>query len=162
MNIAMQACTANNFDEAQTAETMTMLTIALYDGFISCWTNKYMHNTIRPETYIQELINPKFEPFIQTPPFPEYPSGHSCVSAAAATILTYYIPQPYTYADYSLQYLSIAPRYFNSFIDAANEASISRFYGGIHFMPALTNGALQGKNVANYILKKIKTKSIEK
>jgi PAP2 superfamily len=161
-HIALEACKNLQKTESETAEISTMVTIAVYDGFISCWDNKFKTNSIRPETYITKLIDKTWEPLIQTPPFPEYPSGHSCISAAAATILNFYIPQAYSYTDSTEMYINIPPRHFMSFAAAAQEASISRFYGGIHFMPALTNGAKQGTLVAQHILKTIKTKANEK
>jgi membrane-associated phospholipid phosphatase len=162
LNIALAACNNLNKTETETAEICTMVSIAVYDGFISCWDNKFKTNSIRPETYITKLIDKTWEPFIQTPPFPEYPSGHSCISAAAATILTHYIPQAYSYTDSTEMYINIPPRHFKSFAVAAQEASLSRYYGGIHFMSALNNGAAQGEALAKYILKTIKTKSNEK
>ena len=81
MKITGQACRNLALNELKTAEAYTLVTIGLFDGFISCWSEKYILSTIRPETYIQRLIDPKFKPFIQTPPFPEYPSGHSVISA---------------------------------------------------------------------------------
>jgi hypothetical protein len=158
IKIAGQACMNLNFDELKTAETYTLLTIGLYEGFLSCWTAKFKLNTIRPETYIQRIIDPKFHPYIQTPPFPEYPSGHSVISATASTILTHIIPQPYAFTDSSEIYINLPPRSFNSFADAAREASLSRFYGGIHFMPALDNGALQGESVGRFVLQRLQTR----
>ena len=155
MKITGQACRNLALNELKTAEAYTLVTIGLFDGFISCWSEKYILSTIRPETYIQRLIDPKFKPFIQTPPFPEYPSGHSVISASASTILTELIPQPYSFTDSSEIYINLPARTFPSFKDAAREASISRFYGGIHFMPALDNGANQGNEVGKLILRRL-------
>jgi hypothetical protein len=157
LKIAMQNCKANNFSEMQTAEVLTMASIAMFESFLNCWSAKYKYNTIRPETYIQRLIDPRFKPLIETPSFPEYPSGHSTVSAAMAAMLTSLIPQTKAFTDSSQVYLGIAPRWFASFNDAAKQASISRYYGGIHFMQALDNGAAQGKKITTYILKNIRT-----
>jgi PAP2 superfamily len=158
MNIASQACENLSLSEAQTTEIFTMLTIGLYDGFLSCWAEKYRYNSIRPETYIQSKLDINFRPYLQTPPFPEYPSGHSVISNTAAVILTKYIPQPYSFTDSSEMYFDIPPRTFSSFSAAAKEAGISRFYGGIHFMPALINGSEQGNKIGKLVLQKIKTK----
>ncbi|MFM2224944.1 MAG: hypothetical protein RJA07_1146 [Bacteroidota bacterium] len=158
LNITAQACKRLHFDELKTAESYTLVAMGLYEGFLSCWTQKYIANSIRPETYINRLIDAKWSPLIQTPPFPEYTSGHSCISAASANILTALIPQPYSFIDSSEMYIDLPPRSFHSLLDAAAEASVSRFYGGIHFMPALNNGAEQGKAVANYILNHIHTR----
>jgi PAP2 superfamily len=155
IKITGQACRNLALSELTTAKAYTFVTIGLYDGFISCWSEKYILNTIRPETYIQRLIDPKFKPYIQTPPFPEYPSGHSVISASASTILTELIPQPYSFTDSSEIYINLPAKTFPSFKDAAQEASISRFYGGIHFMPALDNGANQGNEVGKLILRRL-------
>ncbi len=157
LKITGQATQQNNFNNVATAHTYMLASIAMYEGFLNCWSQKYISNSIRPETYIQRCINNKFKPVIETPPFPEYPSGHSTVSAAISTILMQTIPQPFTFTDSSQAYLNMPLRTYNSFSAAAQEASISRYYGGIHFMPALNNGAKHGTAIANYILKKIKT-----
>ena len=158
IKIAGQACKNLSYDEYRSAETYTLLSIAIYEGFISCWTEKFKVNLIRPETYINKLIDPKWEPYLQTPPFPEFPSGHSVISNASAFILTQLIPQPYAFTDSSEIYINLPARRFPSFEEAAKEASLSRFYGGIHFMPAIENGAEQGKALANYIFKNIHTR----
>ena len=154
--IAGQAIRNRQISEKESARIYTLLSIGLFEGFLSCWTDKYHYNTIRPETYINKLISPKWKPYIETPPFPEYPSGHSVISSSAATILTAVVPQPYAFTDSSEMYINLPPRRFNSFRQASDEASISRFYGGIHFMEALNNGIDQGKNVGGAILAKLK------
>jgi hypothetical protein len=153
LKIAGKACIANKYNEAQTAKVYTAVALGLYEGFLSCWTEKYKSNTVRPETYINRRIDPYWKPLIETPPFPEYTSGHSVISAASSSILTALIPQPYSFSDSSVKEYGIEPRSFKSFVDASNEASISRFYGGIHYMPALTNGTLQGKEIGEIIIK---------
>jgi hypothetical protein len=155
VRITGQAVKNSGLNERNTSRIYTTLTIALFEGFLSCWTDKYKYNLVRPETYINKLISPKWVPFIETPPFPEYPSGHSVISGSAATVLTGLIPQPYAFTDSSEMYIDLPPRHFNSFQDAAFEASMSRFYGGIHFLPALENGLTQGREIGNIVLKKL-------
>ena len=155
LRIAGQACKNLQLDEYKTAEVYTMVTIGIYEAFLNCWSCKYVCNAVRPETYINRLIAPKWRPLIETPPFPEYTSGHSTVSSTSATILTALIPQPYAYTDSSEMYINLPPRHFNNFKEAAAEASISRFYGGIHYMPALNNGLEHGAAIGTYLLKKI-------
>ena len=158
VKIAGQACRNLNLDELKTTETYAMLTIGLYDAFLSCWAEKFTSHALRPETYINRLIDPKWLPYIQTPPFPEYTSGHSVISNASAEILTQLIPQPYAFTDSSEMYIGIPPRSFSSFKIACDEACISRFYGGIHFMPSITYGAEQGKTIGKHVLQTIKTR----
>lgn len=156
IRITGQAIKNLAMDETSSAKIYLLLSLGLYEGFLSCWTDKFHYNTLRPETYINKLISPKWKPFIETPPFPEYPSGHSVISSTSATLLTALVPQPYSFVDSSEMYINLPPRAFKSFREASNEASISRFYGGIHFMEALNNGIDQGKLIGNAILKKIK------
>jgi hypothetical protein len=156
LRIGGKAAVDNHLDVYKTSELYFLMTLGLYEGFISCWTTKYKYNSVRPETYINRLIDAKWKPLIETPPFPEYSSGHSVISAVSANILTHLIPQPYTFIDSSEMQFGIAPRSFKSFIAAAQEASISRFYGGIHYMPALENGAKQGEKIAAYIINRFK------
>jgi len=155
LKITGQACNNLGFDEIKTSETYTLVAIGLYESFISCWSEKYRSEAMRPETYINSLIDSKWLPYIQTPPFPEYTSGHSVLSSTSATILTEIIPQPYSFTDSSEMYINIPARTFSSFNNAAQEASISRFYGGIHYMPSLNNGADQGRQIGNLVLQKI-------
>jgi hypothetical protein len=161
IRIACQAFKNNNLSEYKTAEVFALLTLGLYERFRSCWIEKYKSNALRPETCIDRLISPQWKSYIETPPFPEYTSGHSVISSASSTILTSLIPQPYAFTNSSEMYLSIPPRKFKSLRDASNEASISRFYGGIHFMPTLNNGTIQGKGVGIAILERFKKATIK-
>jgi len=156
IRITGQAIKTLGIGESKSAQLYTMLTIGLYEGFLCCWTDKYKYNLLRPETYINKLISPKWKPYIETPPFPEYPSGHSVVSSTSATILSEMIPQPYAFTDSSEMYINLPARKFKSFNQAAAEASVSRFYGGIHFMEALNNGLEQGNRIGKFILGKLK------
>ena len=155
LRITGQALTNLGIGESRSAQVYTLVALGLFEGFLSCWTDKFIHNKIRPESYINKLIAPKWRPYIETPPFPEYPSGHSVISGASSAILMSMIPQPYSFTDSSEMYISLAPRHFESFKKAADEASVSRFYGGIHFMEALDNGLKQGRKIGDYILNKL-------
>lgn len=135
-----------------------MVGLTLHDAFVSCWQEKYHSHRIRPETAINKLIDPAWRPILQTPPFPEYTSGHSVASASAAEILTAYLGDNFAYRDTSEVYFNLPPRDFTSFRAAAAEAAISRLYGGIHFIDACTSGTEQGKQIGQYILRKIQSK----
>ncbi|MBD0374764.1 MAG: vanadium-dependent haloperoxidase, partial [Flavisolibacter sp.] len=116
---------------------------------------------VRPITIINEFIDPTWQPLLQTPPFPEHTSGHSGISAAAATILTNRLGDNFVFEDtYDLQYIGMK-RNFQSFMQAALEASISRVYGGIHYRTGVEGGTEQGKKVADYVLNKIKLTGTE-
>ena len=145
-----------NFDEAM--EINTIVALGLTDSFIACWDEKYRSNRIRPETAIRQLLDVNWKPLLQTPPFPEYLSGHSCISATSATILTHYFGDHFHYTDSVELNYGLSPRTFNSFDEAAIEAGISRFYGGIHFIDAINNGRAQGLKVGDWVLQKINRK----
>lgn len=128
----------------------------MFDAFISCWQEKYRSSYIRPVTVINDKIDATWLPMLQTPPFPEYPSGHSTITRSAAVMLTHLFGENFAFQDTSdLHYIGMQ-RHFNSFIQAANEASISRFYGGIHYINSVNAGADQGKKVTEYMIKKLK------
>ncbi|MFN0201931.1 MAG: vanadium-dependent haloperoxidase, partial [Bacteroidia bacterium] len=137
------------------AEIYMLVGLCVGDAFISCWDAKYRENLLRPVTYIRENIDPNWNTYISTPPFPEYTSGHSVCSGAAAEILTNKLGNiPFT--DASNTFLGIAPRSFASFNDAAEEAAFSRLYGGIHYREGIVLGVQQGRIVAQTVLNRIK------
>ncbi len=145
-----------NFYEC--AEAYALVAIGLNDGFISCWDEKYRSNLVRPETYINEHIDPDWVPFLQTPPFPEYTSGHSVVSSVSSEILTQLFGDNIAFTDSVEVEYGLYPRSFPNAKAAAQEACISRFYGGIHYMPAIREGISTGNAIGKFIMKKIKTK----
>ncbi len=145
------------FDYAKTLEAYAKVAIGLADAFISCWDEKWKTNVIRPETVINEHIDENWMPLLQTPPFPEYTSGHSVASASAATILTEVVGDNVRFEDTVEIEYGLPMRTFTSFNQAASEAAISRLYGGIHYMPAIKNGVEQGKRVGAHLLKRLHT-----
>lgn len=155
MHIATATCQREDYPEIQTAEILSALAITIADGFISCWEAKYHYNKIRPETVINHYIDRDWRPLLQTPYFPEYPSGHSVVSSAAAAVLTKLVKENYAYTDSTEVDFGLKPRQFSSFVAAANEASISRLYGGIHFRDAIVNGQEEGRKIAAMALQKL-------
>ena len=125
--------------------------LTLHDAFISCWQEKYGSDRIRPEAAINKLMDPAWRPLLQTPPFPEYTSGHSVVSAAVAVVLTRFFGDGFGYTDSSEIFFGLPERKFSSFQQAADEAAISRLYGGIHFRDACEQGMMQGKRVGEFV-----------
>jgi len=155
MGIAAIAAKQAKADPVKTAETYALTALALYDAFIVCWDEKYRSSVIRPVTVINDLVDKNWLPFLQTPPFPEYTSGHSTITASAATVLTALYGDKFSFQDTSdLRYIGMQ-RHFNSFLEAAAEASISRVYGGIHYRNSVDEGAAQGKKVGGLIIQKI-------
>jgi hypothetical protein len=159
INIAAHACQKSGSDVMQSLETYACLSITIADAFISCWDEKYRSSVVRPETYINRYIDPAWLPFLQTPPFPEYTSGHSVISTAAAVMLEKIFGENFAFSDSTELEFGIPARQFTSFRHAAEEAAISRFYGGIHYMPAIVNGSIVGRNVGNFVLRRLKTRN---
>ena len=128
------------------AVTYAKLGMAVADAFIANWAIKYKYNVIRPISYVRSEIDGSWTPLLGTPPFPEYPSGHSTQSAAAAQVLTDVFGMT-SFTDPGYTTAGFAPRSFDSFFAAADEAAISRMYGGIHYRAAIENGLDQGRCV---------------
>ena len=150
--ILNQVVDEKGLDLTAHVEALARMGVAMADAFIGCWAAKYEYDLCRPITYIKKVIDPKWEPLLNTPPFPEYPSGHSTQSAAAASVLTALFGEDYGFTDQSPTPDGVPQRSFKSFWEAANEAAISRLYGGIHFRPAIENGQAQGRCIAAYAI----------
>lgn len=161
MNIAGIAARKAQLDFDKTVLLHAVAAVTMMDAFISCWDAKFVTNRIRPETYINRYMDVKWKPLLQTPPFPEYTSGHSVVSTAAATVLTYMLGDNFSYDDNSEEMFEIPTRKFTSFLAASQEAAISRLYGGIHYRDAIDNGVIQGRKVGEKVLEKIKAAGIK-
>jgi hypothetical protein len=144
-----------NADVPTTVAAYAKVSIAIADAFISCWDEKYRSNLIRPETIINKVLDENWYPVLQTPPFPEYTSGHSVVSGAASVILTDFFGDNIAFDDDTELPYDLPIRSYQSFHQAAEEAAISRMYGGIHYRKAIDEGLLQGQNVGNYVSKKL-------
>ncbi|AXO80955.1 phosphatase PAP2 family protein [Olleya aquimaris] len=151
IGICKIACKESNSSFKKTIYAYTKTAIAINDAFISCWDEKYRSNLVRPETLINNYIDDNWLPLLQTPPFPEYTSGHSVVSGAASEILTKIFGDNFKFDDTTELPYGLGVRTFSSFRDAANEAALSRFYGGIHYMSAVKLGLEQGKKIGHYI-----------
>ena len=145
--------TKSDFEKTVFAYTKTSIAIA--DAFISCWDEKYRSNLVRPETLINKYIDDSWEPILQTPPFPEYTSGHSVVSGAASEVLTSIFGDNFYFEDTTEIPYGLPVRKFKSFRIAAQEAAISRLYGGIHYISAVDLGVNQGKKVGKNIIEKL-------
>jgi PAP2 superfamily len=142
----------------ETAEALVLTSMAIFDGFIACWDEKYRSIRIRPETIINANFDKSWLPVLQTPPFPEYTSGHSTISGSASIVLTQIWGDQIAFSDSTEIPYGLPPRKFTSFLQAADEASISRLYGGIHMRPALDEGLKQGTQVGTHLLSKVKTR----
>jgi len=155
MGIAAQIIKQEKADPVKAAQTFALTSIALYDGFIACWDEKYRSSYVRPVTVIKDIIDKDWMPLLQTPPFPEYTSGHSTITASAATVLTKLYRDNLAFEDSSdYQYIGLK-RKFTSLSAAAQECSMSRVYGGIHYTISVNTGADMGKQVGGLVVKKV-------
>jgi hypothetical protein len=143
ISILTQLVRALDLPLGMAADAYAKVGIAVADAFISCWSTKYRVNLLRPVTYVRQLIDVNWTPLLITPPFPEYTSGHSVQSGAAAQVLTDLFGSV-VFTDRTHERRGLAARSFGSFMHAAQEAAISRLYGGIHFRAACERGLEQG------------------
>jgi hypothetical protein len=131
-------------------DVLARLGVAVADAFIGCWQVKYEYDLLRPITYIRKMFDPKWEALLITPPFPEYPSGHSVQSGAAAVVMTQAFGEKFAFVDSSHEKDGLGTRSYPDFWMAAKEAAMSRLYGGIHFRAAVERGLDQGRCIGAY------------
>ncbi len=165
--IAEQVAQQQGDSLAQDARLFAELNVAEGDAAIIAWDAKYTYNTWRPiqladgegtavNSQIETIAN--WEPLINTPPFPEYISGHSTFSAAAAVVLTAVFGDNYSFTASSVGLPGVT-RTFTSFEQAADEAGMSRIYGGIHFLFSDTAALTAGSDLGAYVLQTFSTSS---
>jgi membrane-associated phospholipid phosphatase len=128
--IALDAATAARLDSGAATRMLATLNAAIADAFIGCWHAKFTWWTVRPISVIHDRVDPEFRPLIVTPAFPSYPSGHATISGAASTVLGHFFPARRA-----------------EFRAMAEEAAISRLYGGIHFASDNENGLELGRRI---------------
>jgi hypothetical protein len=159
MGITGTALRHHRADMLRSADAYARVAMALSDGFVSAWNEKYRSVRLRPVTAIQQDVDATWQPLLQTPPFPEYPSAHSVISAAAAEVLSSLFGDDYAFNDSTEIDFGLPPRSFHSFREAAHEAAMSRMYGGIHYRDAAENGLLQGAGIGRAVVTRIHTSS---
>ena len=155
MGITGIACKKQKLSLSKAVYSHALVSVGLADAFISCWNNKYKYNRVRPVTAIQRLIDRNWNPLLQTPPFPEYTSGHSVISTTAAAILTHLFGDHFSFTDNTEEEFGLPARKFSSFSQASKEAAISRLYGGIHFRDAIENGVREGEQIGNFVIRRV-------
>jgi hypothetical protein len=158
-SVAIQLVNLKDLSFSQTLQLYALLGVAVNDAFIQCWKYKFLYSMIRPTTYIQRYIDPQFNCFINTPPFPEFPSGHSFQSGAAESVFLSFFNNEIIFTDNtqsSRKDILGTPREFKSIVSMIEEISISRMYGGIHFRytlkESLNYGRLLGENTTQQLL----------
>ncbi len=158
ISIASIAAEKAEINMMESLEMYVQVSAALADGFISAWDGKYKYDLIRPVTYVQKYIDSTWLPYIETPPFPEWTSAHSTISAAAAAVLTHRFGDDFGFDDWTEAYLGLPVRTFKSFREAAMEVTWSRFWGGIHYREACLNGTEKGWELGEYVIANVQTR----
>lgn len=158
--VAVNLSAEQGLSLSQNAHLLAVLNMAIADAVIACWNAKYTYVAWRPITAIplgdtdgnpDTTADPTWTPLLITPPHPEYPSGHSTTSGAAATVLAAYFGENTTFTVYS-DVMTGVTRSFSSFTAALEEIKNARIFGGIHYRSACNDGTMTGQRVANYIL----------
>lgn len=152
LSITTQILQQEKVSLAKAAEAYAKVGMATTDAFIACWRCKYRFNLLRPVTYINTAIDPAWKPLLATPPFPEYTSGHSSGSGAAATVLEDLFGANYAFTDHSHDKRGLPARSFKSFKEYSEEAALSRLYGGIHYRNSNEQGLSNGRRIAQNVL----------
>lgn len=152
--IAGQMVSQRNLSAPDAARLFVATTTAIADAFIAVWGYKFQYNLLRPRMYIRRFIDPEWEPMITTPPFPEYPSGHSSQSGAAAAAIAGLIGDG-SFDDSTSVAIGHEVRRFSSFVEAAEEAAISRLYGGIHYPIGNSAGVEVGVCIGRLVVERL-------
>jgi len=155
MGITGIVCEDQKADFDKTVFSYTGVSVAVFDAFIACWHTKFKYNLLRPETYINLFIDNAWMPYLQTPPFPEYTSGHSIISFASATVLTEIYGENTAFVDSTERRWGWPDRKFESVKAASKEAAMSRMYGGIHFREAMQAGLEEGQKIGQLVFKRL-------
>ncbi len=140
-----------NSNLAFAAEAYARMGFGVADAFVQCWKTKYVYNLERPITYIQSYIDAEWSTIVDTPPFPEYTSGHSSQSGAFGVIMADLFGDDYTFTDTTHGELFGGPRTFTSFSACAEETAVSRLYGGIHFPVGNVMGTMSGNMIGDMV-----------
>ena len=156
ISIASMIASQRRMSDPEAARVLVAVSAAQADAFIASWGYKYKHSLLRPRTYIRAHLDSAWEPLIPTPPFPEYPSGHSTVSMAAAEVLAGLIGDS-AFDDSTSMSIGHDVRRFPSFRAAAEEAGMSRIYGGIHFPVGNTAGRDLGACIGRRVVERFRS-----
>jgi len=155
ISVVNQMIDRRKLSAPQAAELYALTSIAIADAFIGCWKEKYRSFVVRPVTYMHRAFDKSFTTVIPTPPFPEYPSGHSVQSAAAVRVLTALLGDTISFEDSTQVDIGQPPRHFVNFTAALKEVAISRVYAGVHYMPAVIDGMAQGQCIGDRVLERL-------
>jgi PAP2 superfamily len=158
--VAISLASQHHFSMVEAARLLALVDVAMADAIIGCWDAKYEYDSWRPISAIQlgdtdgnaaTAPDPAWTPAIVTPPFPEYPSAHSCISGAAGHILSETFGEETNFSVTS-DGMPGTTRYFHSFSAGLEEVKNARVFGGIHFRTATVDGNALGIAVADYVM----------
>ena len=152
ISVVTQMIPRRGLDAPAAAELYALTTMAIADAFIGTWREKYRSMVVRPVAYVQRVFDPAYRTVIPTPPFPEYPSGHSVQSGAAVEVLIGLLGDTLMYVDSSQVDVGQPARPFASFSAAREEVAWSRVYAGVHYLPAVLDGLTQGRCIGGQVL----------
>jgi len=158
ISVVNQMIARRNLTAPQAAELFALTSVAIADAFIGCWKEKYRSMVVRPVAYMQRVFDSSFTTVIPTPPFPEYPSGHSVQSAAALQVLKALVGDTVAFSDSTQVDVGQPPRAFANFTAARDEVALSRVYAGVHYMPAVMDGLQQGICIGDRVLARLTTR----
>jgi hypothetical protein len=151
MSIITQAIEKTGVDLVKAAEAYAKSGIAERDATLVCFKIKYQVNLIRPISYIRKLIDAEWMPFIPTPPHPEYPAAHAFVTGSALQAASHVLGNKLKFTDHSYDFRGWVPRTYNSLFAAAEEAGISRLYGGIHYTNSIEIGLMLAEELGDRV-----------
>lgn len=150
-SIVTQALLSKHANLALAAEAYAKAGIAERESVLICFRSKYKYNQIRPVTYIQRFIDPKWLPFIVTPPHPEYPAAHAFVTGSVMQAVTNVLGNNVSLTDHTYDFRGWSPRTYSSLFKIAEEAGESRLYGGIHYQTSINIGLALAHELGNRI-----------
>ncbi|MES2646465.1 MAG: vanadium-dependent haloperoxidase [Bacteroidota bacterium] len=133
------------------AEAYAKAGIAQRETTIVTFRSKYANFILRPVTYIQKVIDPNWLPLFPTPPHPEYPAAHAMVTGTVMQATARVIGNNHTVADHSYVFRGYPVQTYSSIFGAAEQAGISRNYGGIHYLISITEGLRMAKILGNRV-----------
>ena len=158
ISVVNQMIARRRLTAERAVELYALTSLAMADAFIGCWKEKYRSLVVRPVVYEQRVFDPAYTTVFSTPPFPEYPSGHSVISAAAVDVLIAVLGDSIAFVDSTQVDIGHPPRAFASFTAARDEVAASRVYGGVHYWPAVREGLAQGRCIGTRVLARVKTR----
>jgi PAP2 superfamily len=169
--VAQTASVAHNLTTAQNARLFALLNLTLADAVIAFYDTKYTYNFWRPVTAIRAAdtdnnpdtaADPNWLPQVgNTTPDPSYPGAHAVISAAAARVLTSFFKTDHFNFNVTSEVLPGVQRSFSRISDAAEEATLSRIFAGVHFRFDLTTGQRLGREVADFVVDNLLTPTHE-